>query len=315
MSRPLITALAAGVLGGLMIAAPGLLGPAGIALFLFALVPTFAVGLSQGLPGALYAFAAATVTTAAVGKPLLAVGYVVLFAVPQAWLTRQALLSRDTEVGVQWYPAGRLLAWLIGIAAVFVAAAMLLFAGTEGGLVGSLENDFHQALTSMAGLGPWPLSSAEIGRLAPELAAIAPAALANLWILLMVGNGILAQALVVRGGHNLRPTAPFAELELPPGLMYALGAVLVLSLVPGAFGFLGKTVVAVVTVAYFILGLALIHAVTRDVTARRAYLIATYLLIAILQWLTVVVILLGLAEQVFRLRKRFMGAKKGKENE
>lgn len=314
MSGPLLRALAAGVLSGLMIAAPTYLGLIALPLFMFASVPTFAVGLSQGGASMLYALAAAA-ATAATGNLEVMLRYIVFFAAPQAWLIRQALLSRNTAAGVEWYPPGRLLAWLIGMAVFFVVTAMLLAAGAEGGLVGSLESYFEQALSAMAGLEVVPLAEDDIGHMAPALALIAPAAMASGWILLMVGNGTLAQVLVARGGRNLRPSTPFTELELPPGLVYALGVALVLSLVPGTLGFLGKTLIAVITTGYFILGLALIHALTRGIAARRAVLIVTYSLIVILRWLAVAVVVLGLAEQVFGLRKRFFGTKKGQEEE
>lgn len=315
MPGSVLTALAAGALSGLMIAATNFAGLAAMPLVIVALVPTFAIGLSKGLTTVLFALAAATVVTAAVGSLELALKYAVVFAAPQAWLTRQALLSHNTPSGVEWYPPGMLMAWVTGIAALFVTAATLAFAGAEGGLVGAIQQNTERELHALVEAQVWQFTADDVQAMAPALASMVPAAMANLWVLVIVGNGALAQALLARSGRNLRPSLRFPEFEVPAILMYALGAALLLSLVPDTLGFLGKTLVTVITAAYFILGLAVIHAVARGIAARRPLLIATYLLMIVLPWLAVAVIVLGLAEQVLGLRRRFFGAKKGRKEE
>lgn len=307
--------LAAGALGGLLVATMHLAGPLAMPLMFVALVPTFAVGLSKGQVPMLYALGAATVVTGLLGQFELALKYVVGFAAPQAWLVRQALLTRSAPEGAQWYPAGRLVAWLVGIAAAFVVAATVAFAGAEGGLVGSIERYLEQVFGALSEVPGWRMDQADAAALVPALAVMLPGVMAVMWALMMVINGALAQALAARTGGNLRPSAPFAELTLPAGLMYALGIALVASLLPGTAGFLGKTLVSVVTVAYLLLGLAVIHAGARRLAARRLVLSATYFMIVVLQWLAVVVIVLGLAEQVFGLRKRYLGPTTGREIE
>lgn len=314
MLGTLPTALAAGALSGLMVAMINLVGPIAMPFVIVAPMPTFAVALSKGLVPGLYALGAATLVTAVVANLDLALKYVVVFAVPQAWLIRQALLERATPKGPEWYPPGLLIAWLVAIAAAFVGAATLSYAGSEGGLAGAMRHDIKQALELMAAVQGWSSREQDIEILAPVLASIMPALLANLWLLMMVTNGALAQALVARG-HNLRPSTPFAELEIPAVLIYALGAALVLSLLPGELGFLGRTLITIIMAAYFVFGLAVIHWIARRIAARRAFLFAVYFLIVLLQWLAVAVLILGLSEQVFGLRKRFFSANKGQEDE
>lgn len=315
MPGTLPMALAAGVLSGLMVALINLAGPIAMPLVIVAPLPTIALALSKGLVPGLYALGTATLVTALAANLGLAIYYALVFAVPQAWLLRQALLIRAAPTGPEWYPAGMLIAWLVAIAAAFVTAATAAFAATDGGLAGAMLPDVRAVLTLMAAVQGWPRSEQEIAALAPALASMMPALLANLWVLMMVANGALAQALVTRGGGNLRPSAPFAELKLPAALIYGLGAALMLSLLPGELGFLGRTLITIVIAAYFVFGLAVIHWISRGITARRAFLFAVYFLIAVLQWLAVAVLILGLAEQVFGLRQRFFSANKGQEDE
>jgi hypothetical protein len=298
-----------------MVALINLAGPIAMPLVIVAPLPTFALALSKGLVPGLYALGTATVVTALAANLSLAFNYALVFAVPQAWLMRQALLKRAAPEGPEWYPPGLLIAWLVAIAAAFVIAATVAFAGTEGGLAGAMLPDVKLVLELVAAVQGWPRAEQDIAVLAPALAAFMPALMANLWVLMMVANGAAAQALVARGGHNLRPSTPFAELELPAALIYGLGAALVLSLLPGELGFLGRTLITIIIAAYFVFGLAVIHWIVRGLAARRAFLFALYFLIALLQWLAIAVLILGLAEQVFGLRKRYFSANKGQEDE
>jgi hypothetical protein len=314
MPGTLPKALAAGALSGLMVAMINFAGPIAMPFVIVAPLPTFVVALSKGLAPGLYALGAATLVTAVAVNLDLALKYAVVFAAPQAWLIRQALLKRETPKGPEWYPPGLLIAWLVAIAAAYVAAATLAYAGSEGGLAGAMRHDVEQVLKLMAAVHGWPSREQDIEVLAPALASIMPALLANLWLLMMVANGAMAQALVARG-RNLRPSTPFAELETPAVLIYALGAALVLSLLPGELGFLGRTLITIIMAAYFVFGLAVLHWIARRITARRAFLFTVYFLIVLLQWLAIAVLILGLSEQVFGLRKRFFSANKGQEDE
>lgn len=311
----MLGSILAGVLSGLMIAAVGYAGLAAIPLALLGILPTYVVGLSKGLTPALYALGAGVVSAALIGDLGLGLNYLVLFALPQAWLIRQALLSHATAQATEWYPAGHLLAWIAAIAAMGLTAATLAFSGTEGGLVGALRQDFESAFRSLAAYQGWQLTEDQITHMAVTGATVLPVAMANLWMLAMVVNGLLAQVLVARVGRNLRPTPSFADLELPPALVYCLGAALLLSFFPDPPGFLGKELVAILLAPYLILGLAMLHAIARSSPARPVLLTATYFLLLVLPWLAVPFAILGLAEQVFGLRKRFRAAPDGREEE
>ena len=314
MPGTLPTALAAGALSGLMVAMINLAGAIAMPFVIVAPMPTFVVALSKGLVPGLYALGAATLVIAVAANLDLAFKYAVVFAAPQAWLMRQALLRRETPKGPECYPPGMLIAWLVAIAAAFVSAATLAYAGSEGGLAGAMRHDIEQVLELMAAVHGWPSREQDIEVLASVMASIMPALLANLWLLMMVTNGAMAQALVARG-RNLRPSTPFAELEMPAVLIYALGATLVLSLLPGELGFLGRTLITIIMAAYFVFGLAVIHWIASRIAARRAFLFTVYILIVLLQWLAVAVLILGLSEQVFGLRRRFFSANQGQEDE
>ena len=99
-------------------------------------LPLFLAGLTHGLPAVVIAGAVGTLISALNG--LLSGGiYLVTFAAPAVLVVRQALLARPaTEASanaevhgdLEWYPAGRLVVWLVGWALGLFALALLLTA-------------------------------------------------------------------------------------------------------------------------------------------------------------------------------------------
>lgn len=322
MSRLQLAAISAGVLSGLAVLASMLAGIAGIPLIFIALAPTFAVGLSLGLGAALLALAAAAAASWLAGSMVLgasggfhvALNYVIAFGLPQAWLIRLALLSQDGPAGRKWYPPGRLLAWLVGLAVAFLAAAEIAFWGSEGGLAGAIHGPELELAVRMVGeIRGRPMEESEVSAVASAVASIMPAMAANSWLVMMLVNGILAQAVLARAGRALRPSMAFADFELPMAMLYLFGGTLVLSFVPEPFGALGTAAVMVVSFAYLVLGLAVIHALVRRLAARQLVLFGIYLLLVVMSWLAILVALLGLVEQGLGLRKRFVAASKGRK--
>ena len=88
-----------------------------------------------------------------------------------------------------------------------------------------------------------------------------PAMVAVSWALMHALNAILAQGLLVRFGHNLRPSPRLAEVDLPKTALAALVACAIGGMVlPGDIGYLASNLVIIAALPYFIAGLGLAHA-------------------------------------------------------
>ena len=142
-----------------------------------------------------------------------------------------------------------------------------------------------------------------------------PAMAANSWLVMMMVNGVLAQAVLARAGRALRPSVAFADFELPMAVLYLFGGALALSFVPEPVGPLGTAAVMVISFAYLVLGLAVIHALVRRLAARQLILFGIYLLLIVMSGLAILVALLGLVEQGLGVRKRIVAASKGRKEE
>ncbi len=115
--------LVAALLFGLLLKASAL----AILLYLLAPLPILIVGLGWSHRAGLAAVASGAVALALIVSPYLGLAFAAYLAIPAWWLAYLAMLGRPGRDGtLEWYPTGRLLAWVAGTAALaFVAIAVI----------------------------------------------------------------------------------------------------------------------------------------------------------------------------------------------
>ncbi len=307
ISKDTAIVIGAGALSGLMYASPTMGHTFSLIFVFFAPLPLFAAGLGFGVTSAIVAIVAGIVSSAVVGGPFDipfgAPGYVVVEGVPAAVLVRQALLSRQEGGAAVWYPPGHLLTWLVGLAAVYFLVAALALSATSGGLVGALE----------ASLASWMERAQETGLAADAaemiefMAGRLPAAAAIGWVFCVSVNMALAQAILVRRRRNRRPSPVFSTIDVPFVVMFPFVATLALAFVPGTLGFIGLTLAVIISIPYFLVGLAVLHTASRSWPMREIILGGVYILTIVVFWFLVALTTLGFVEHWLRLRRRFPG--------
>lgn len=289
-------------------------------------VPLFAAGLGIGMPAAVIAAVFGTVAIAFV-VTVMATGegsffpavitFLALHAIPAVILSRQALLSRQTPQGQEWYPTGLLVCWLVGIVAGYFALALVIFALQGPGLLAVIEGLITATAEALRDANPdlfgdqAPISPDNIPAIAPFIPGIFAASI----MVFVVISGALAQSLLTRFKRNIRPSGDFTELELPMPMLYGFGVSLALSLTTGSLGMIGKTLAVILAVAYLLQGLAVLHAWARRWKGATVVLTLLYLALILVWPAPVLVVGLGLVEQVAHLRRRGAGSGPGAEDE
>lgn len=299
-------AIGLAVLGGMVSSAlflsliSGVPGVVGLAYFVQ--MPLMLAGLTMGPTASVIAAAGALITNGFVAGIMAAMLYGVVQAMPALVLVRQALLSRPGEAGPEWYPPGSILAQLAAMAAIGLGVAYLMMIGEPGGLPGAIEAFLGVMLTQL-GVAPGEVQAANL----EPWVFMFPGLVAASWLIMVVLNAILAQALAVRMGRNRRPSPALAGLQLPGWLWPPIGVAALLAWIgDGAVGFLGTSSLIVLLVPYAFLGLAVIHAVARRWARPVLGLSAVYLAIIVLGWPVLAVLVLGLVEDWAQLRRRFL---------
>ena len=299
------------------VAPAALCGAAGAGLYLFVLtgspgaailvslaqLPLFVAGLWLGTGAAAIAgLTAAAIVLAAARDIMAGALFAAVYAVPVVLLVRQALLARTGNDGaLEWYPPGALAAWLTGLALGAFGIALCWLGGPQ-----AAQSMLRQALTpALAELTETSVARTE--NLAETLAAIVPGILAASWMILVIGNGILAQGLLVRFRANWRPSPQLAALSLPLWITGLLGAAALLTLLGGSARFFGVNAMIVLSVPFCLAGLAVVHAFAGRLARPAMPLAVFYVLAGLFGWPLLLLALLGLFDAPLGLRRRLAG--------
>lgn len=276
--------------------------PGMVVLAYFVQLPLLFVGLTLGLTGSVVAAASGLLVNGLIAGLTTALIYALVQILPALVVVRQGLLSRQDGGAIEWYPPGLLLAQLTALAAGAIVVAFVVLLSQPGGLEGAIESFVASALSEFGALPE--------GEVPPELGGwifAFPGLMATSWLVMIVINALLAQALAVRSGWNRRPSPDIVMLELPWWLWPIVGVAMFLSLLgESGLGFLGRSLLMVLVVPYIFLGLAVLHALARKWAHPGLALVAVYGSIVVLGWPILAVLLLGLVEDWAGLRQRLV---------
>lgn len=289
---------AAAFLGGVK---AGLSGSySGFMLVYLSPAPLFTAALGLGGSAGIVAAAVGTAPVIIAGGIPAGLGYTALAAVPSAVLGWKVMLSRANADGeIEWYPPGALAGWLCGIGVVTYVLLCVLLASQPAGLSGTVK----EMLTELAGRIQIPDDEMDlfIGILHP----IVPGAAVAFLMLIQAANGALAQGLLSAADRAIRPAPDLGALELPSWIATG-GAVAALAalVVGGEFGYVARNLVIVAAVPFFLQGLSVVHVLARRTGGGTMLLAIFYVTLIVLGWIAVVLVLLGLVEQIAGLRRR-----------
>lgn len=283
---------------------------------LFALAPLAIAlaGLGWGWITGAFAGVVATAAIALLTAHLPFAGlYVVTQALPMTVLLYLAGLSRasapDDAASVEWYPVGRLVIWAAGLSAITAIMVLLALGAGEADFAIQLESKFADAIKTgvLPIQGATPLSDDDVATLARIAinvlpAVIAVSAMASLLLSLWISG------LVTRASEQLqRPWPDLAAIAFPNGTALALAFATAATFLPEPFRMAGSTLVGTLVFAFLLLGLAVIHYVTRGNPWRLIALWALYIGVLFAYGVVFVVVLLGISETFLKLRQRFGG--------
>lgn len=285
----------------------------GLLLFLLTPLPPLLAGLGWGwLPAAAGALAGSLAVTA-VGSPALGLGYFLAVGLPAAAVAYLAYLSRPTGPAPEdreWYPAGRLLAALSLYAGTLPVLALPSLGGSFETLRPLAAEMVRAALRQSADARLPAPTDQQVDALAELVVAVAPAALAVYWLLIMTPNLYLAGRIVTASGHLGRDWPDLPSLTYPTGFALALGlAVLAVAFAPGTLGIAGTSFTGALLFAHLLAGLALVHFVARRGARWLLWVVYAGLLMPVLTpYAAVLVTAAGLIEPAFKLKQRLGAA-------
>jgi hypothetical protein len=285
-----------------------------VLLFYLAPLPVLIAALGWSHVSALIAAATAAIgLTIALGG-FFFLAYLLGVGLPAWWLGYLALLARPAANGsgdgFDWYPIGRLAVWAAVIGTLIVVAAMPTLGTDQESFEAGLRRGLERLFVSRAETAPTGRSAQNAQatqRLIDVLVKIVPPAAAVLSAAINIINLWLAARVVTMSGRLRRPWPDLAAMRLPPTTPLFLAAAALLYFLPGMLGIVAAVLAAALLMIYAVLGLAVLHFITRGLTSRGLLLGATYAAIFIFAWPMLLLALLGLVDTALDLRTRFAG--------
>lgn len=312
MLQIVLVGIGAGLAAALLFAAP--LGGTSLALPLFALtgLPIAIAGLGWTAFGALVATAVGSLVILFTFSTGAAAILGLVFGLPITWLVRQAALSRPTNADDpnsprEWYPTGNLLLH----AAVAVAVGAVIAGAIVGYDPDRLADEMVDALAAWLASSP---ETASTGREQIEAfvrlnIGVLPVSIGVLTLTVIVLDLWLGAWIAGMSGRIRRPRDRMWTVELPRAALIGLGFAILVSLVPGWPGNVGKVFAGTLGCAAALVGLAVMHALTIGKSARGFLLAFAYAVLFVFGFPLLLFALLGIAETFLRFRtRRFGGA-------
>lgn len=307
--------LAGGIASAVLFASAIYGGPMGrVLLYFLAPLPSFIAGLGWGAPSALVAaLTASSVIGIVLGGVWPALVFLLSQGLPIVILCHLALLHRPTEASgedstgtAEWYPIGRLVGAIAIIAGSLSVMSLFLLGGDLNEVRAALRDTIEKVFAQdLAALRDQPLSSQDIDALADLGLFLLPAASATSWLAGFSLNLWLAGRVTYASGHLVRPWPDLAAMTFPPGMLIGLVIALAFTFVlPGYPKLISSGFAGALLFAYMLMGLAIIHYITRGKPQRPLILWGVYFLLLIFNsWMAALIALLAIIEPISPLKR------------
>ena len=305
MTRSLLVGAGAGLAAALLMASL-LTGTAfALPLFLLSSLPIAIAGLGFGPVAAGVGAVAAGAAVGIAASPTIGAAAFLLVTAPAAWLSVLLNLSW-TVAGDErrfWFPLGRALLY----GAAFISVALILIGLLVGfdpeALAAQSAALFAEWFTTAPEAGV-SLTPSDIDALTRLNLALLPYSTAALALVMLVFNTWLGARVAAMSGQLARELQPLWTAELPLAAAGVFLSAMLLSLAGPPLGPAAAAVAGAFGMAHGLIGLAVLHALSRGMPGRPAILAIAYLLLVALRPTLFVFVLLGVADAFMRFRSR-----------
>lgn len=310
MAQILLIGIGAGVATALLFASQTSGSILALPLVVLSPLPIILASLGWTYWAGLVATICSAIVLAIVIGPGLFPEFLVRIGLPAWWLSYLAMLARPAEGpgkdGMEWYPVGNLIVWAAVLGAVGVIVLIPFIAND----VDSLRLALRESTSAMSQAALPENATSEMRermKIAAEaLASVALPLTAALTTLMLLFNLWLAGRVARVSGQLRRPWPDLPSITFPRFAAVLFAAAIAGILLPDPLAIVSDVLSASFLVAYAMLGLAVLHALTIRVAGRGMMLTGVYVATVVFWWPTLILSLLALADSALDLRGRVL---------
>ncbi len=307
MNQYLLIGIAAGLCAALLNLSGysgGMVG-LGFLLVLASTLPIMIATLGWGSFTGLISVAASGVALALLVGVKAGFFFMLLNSLPAWWIAHLTGLFRmNSETGeTVWYPIDRLLVWIASIASATTMAMFIPFGfslETYQDAIAKLMNQLYSAKDLTAPDG----TAMDLEVLISIISRLAPTASSIMLVLTAVVTLYFAGKIAQKSGRLTRPWPDLHQVTMPAWTALVFIAGLVGLFMGGLFGVFAQIIASSFGCALLLVGLSVLHYLTRNNSSRIALLWTAYFLLIIFQWLGLFLMILGASEILINIRSR-----------
>ena len=248
--------------------------------------------------------------------PLAGLLFFLLNTLPAWWLTHLLGLKRvdETTGADEWYPLSRLLIWLAGIATLATMAMFVPFGFSLESYRDAISSLMQQVYDAQS-FGAENGMGFTLDDLVAIVSRLAPTASAMMLVVSTSINLFLAAKIAQLSGHLSRPWPDLHQLTMQPlGAYLFLVSLIGTFLLGGLAGIFAQIIASSLGSVLLLVGLSVLHFMTKKTPARLALLWTTYFLLVVFQWIGFFLVALGTAEVLINVRSRVSKGPPGPPN-
>jgi hypothetical protein len=316
MMQVILFGMGAGAVSALLFASIASGSMLSFALANFAQLPILIVAIGWTHLAGLVATLVASAGLALVLGGSIGFAFLIGIGLPAWWIGYLALLGRpgSDPASTEWYPVGRIVVWTAIIAAGVTIVSMIRYGVDATQMQAGLRRELERALRFLSGASAdSPLRFPNVKdpeRLLDFLVLIVPPMKATALTVMSLVNLWLAALVVKVSGRLRRPWPAIAQMAFPPFAPTVLAVAVGATFLPDLVGLIAGVFTASLLLAYALLGLAVMHAITAGVGGRGFMLAGLYLTIVLFGWPIILLSFIGLIETMVALRAR-VAARRG----
>ena len=296
--------IGAGLVSSLLSAAAVIGSGVGLLLAYFSILPILLVGLSQGKKAANFATLSGIIGAALLSSTHQGIFYSISIAFP-AWLIILTAFApqREHTTPSKQIPIGEIISRLVILGGIIlILSASILFDN-----LGDLAKDIESLLYKMIMSNSHSLTSTANHQLLVErMVPFFPAIIFLSWLLMIIINTVVSQAILVKAGINLKPAFQYSKIKAPEWIYWIFAASGLLILIgPNSLEYVSRNLTAIILIPFLFIGLSVVHTAARTFRSPSLILFPLYFFIIISSWPTFIAILVGFFEKWTKIRQKF----------